>query len=264
MELGLQNKTALVTASTAGIGFACADLLAKEGATVYVNGRTEARVREAIQKIASNGSRGKLIPLVQDCSTKQGIQAVIHQIPSVDILVNNLGYYKMKEFEEITDEEWLDIFNCNVMTGIALSRHFLPKMKENKWGRIVFISSESAINIPREMIHYGLTKTAQLSLTQGLAQNCKGTGVTVNSILPGPTYTEGVKNFIEEMAKSRSMTVKQAEAEFFKTMRSSSLIQRFATPDEVASLVTFICSETAAAITGAALRVDGGCVRSIV
>lgn len=263
MELGLQNKTALVSASTAGIGLATVAHLAKEGATVYVNGRTEERVQEAMKKIAQTGAKGKLIPLVYDLSTKEGIQEVIDQISAVDILVNNLGLYNVKEFEQITDEEWLDIFYTNVMSGIRLSRHFMPKMKAKKWGRIVFISSESAINIPTEMIHYGLTKTAQLALTQGLAQHCKASGVTVNAVLPGPTYTEGVKKYVDEMAKTRGMSAQQAEAEFFKTVRPASLIQRFATPDEVASLVTFVCSDKAAAITGASLRVDGGCIRSI-
>lgn len=264
MDLGIQQKTALVTASTAGIGFSIAEHLARDGATVYINGRSKERVQEAIQKIQKKVPAAKLLPLPLDLSTKEGLEQITKEIAAVDILVNNLGIYTVKDFEEISDEEWLNIFYVNVMTGIRLSRHFIPKMKEKRWGRVIFISSESAISIPPEMIHYGLTKTAQLSLTQGLAQHCKATGVTVNAILPGPTYTEGVEKFLTEVAASRGIDSKQAEEEFFKNTRPASLIQRFATADEVAALVTFVCSEKASAITGASLRVDGGCVRSIV
>lgn len=264
MELGIQHKTALVTASTAGIGFSIAEHLAQDGATVYINGRSLERVQEAIEKIKKKVPNAKLLPLAIDLSTKEGLEQVTKEIASVDILVNNLGIYTVKDFEEISDEEWLNIFYVNVMTGIRLSRHFLPKMKQKHWGRVIFISSESGISIPAEMIHYGLTKTAQLALTQGLAQHCKATGVTVNAILPGPTYTEGVEKFLTEVAASRGIDSKQAEEEFFKNTRPSSLIQRFASSDEVAALVTFVCSDKAGAITGASLRVDGGCVRSIV
>lgn len=258
MDLGLSKKIALVTGSTAGIGLACAKILAQEGATVYINGRSKERVDQAIHEIGTG------LPLVADLATKEGCQTLIERIPSVDILVNNLGIYGVKEFSEITDDEWFHFFDVNVRSGIRLSRHYLPKMQANKWGRIVFISSESAVNVPTEMIHYGMTKTCQLVLTQGLAQLAKGSGVTVNAVLPGPTYSEGVQQFISEMAASRGIDIKQAEREFFQTVRPSSLIQRFATIDEVGALVAFVCSEKAAAITGSSLRHDGGIIRSIL
>lgn len=264
MDFGLEGKSALVTASSAGIGYSIAQQLANEGATVYINGRTKERVDHAIAEIKKANPAAKLLPLVLDLGTKAGFEALKGKLQSVDILINNLGIYEVKDFFEITDEDWLRIFEINVLSGIRLSRHFIPRMKSRGWGRVVFISSESAINISPEMIHYALTKTAQLSLTQGLAQVCKATGVTVNAVLPGPTYSEGVEKFVEDVAKSKGKDPKVVEQEFFQSVRPTSLIQRFVTTDEVAALVTFVCSQQAAAITGASLRVDGGVVRSIV
>lgn len=262
MDFSLKGKTALVTGSTSGIGFAIAQALAEEGASVYINGRTEARVKAAIDKMKP--VTGKLLSAPFDLTDKAGCDQLIKHLPTVDILINNLGIYEVKSFEEITDEEWLRIFNINVMSGIRLCRHYFPTMKLNNWGRIIFISSESGVNIPIEMIHYGMTKTAQLSIARGLAEMAKGTGVTVNSVLPGPTFSEGVEQFVAEVAKARNTTPDVIEEEFFKTVRPSSLIQRFATVDEVGSLVAFICSERAAAINGAPLRVEGGVIRSIL
>lgn len=262
MDFGLKGKTALVSGSTTGIGFAIAKALVQEGATVYINGRSEERVNAAISSIKQ--PKGVLLPAVFDLSEPSGIEKLIIKVPSVDILVNNLGIYEVKPFEEIKDEDWMRFFNVNVMSGIRLSRHYFPLMKEKNWGRIVFISSESSINPPIEMIHYGMTKTAQLAVSRGLAEMSKGTNVTVNSVLPGPTYSEGVEEFIRHVAKEKKITPQQAEADFFKTVRPTSLIQRFATIDEVGATVAFVCSELGAAINGTALRVDGGAVRSII
>lgn len=264
MDFHLKKKKALVTGSSAGIGLAIAALLAKEGATVYVNGRTNERVDEAIALIKKGGVCGELIGLPIDLASKQGVEALIKQVPSIDILVNNLGIYEEKEFGQISDEDWLRFFEVNVMSGIRLSRHYLPEMKKKNWGRIVFISSESGINIPSEMIHYGVTKTAQLSLARGLAETTAGTGVTVNSVLPGPTFSEGVKEFVAKVVKTDGLSAKEAEEAFFNTMRPSSLLKRFATTEEVAAMVAFVCSPVASAVNGAALRVDGGIVRSVI
>lgn len=261
MDLGLKDKVALVTASTAGIGFAIAKALAEEGATVYINGRSTEKVHAAIAKMTP--TKGKLFPAPFDLAEKDGIDKLIEFLPAVDILINNLGIYEVKTFEEITDEDWLRIFNINVLSGIRLCRHYFPLMKQKNWGRIVFISSESGVNIPVEMIHYGMTKTAQLAIARGLAEMTIGSNVTVNSVLPGPTYSEGVGQFVAEVAKSKKLTPQQVEEEFFQTVRPSSLIQRFATVDEVGTLVAYICSDQAGAINGAPLRVDGGVIRSI-
>lgn len=264
MDLKLQGKRALVSGSTAGIGFAIAQSLAREGASVVVNGRSAKRVEAAVKTIRQNGVKGEVTGLAADLSTRDGVNALTRDLPAVDILVNNLGMYAPKPFEEITDEEWTQIFEVNVLSGVRLSRFFLPGMRERNWGRIVFISSESGINIPVEMIHYGVTKTAQLALSRGLAETTAGTGVTVNAVLPGPTRSEGVEQFVEQMAAAKKTDAAGIESEFFKTVRPSSLLKRFATPEEVANLVTFICSPLSSATNGAALRVDGGVVRSIV
>jgi NAD(P)-dependent dehydrogenase (short-subunit alcohol dehydrogenase family) len=263
MDLQLTNKTALVTGSTAGIGLAIAESLAVEGASVILNGRTEERVKAAIQQIQRKSPGAKLSGVAADMGTAAGAAAVIRQTPEVDILVNNVGIYAIKPFEQITDDDWMNIFDVNVMSGVRLSRHYLPRMKEKNWGRIVFISSESGINIPVEMVHYGVTKTAQLAVARGLAETTVGTGVTVNSVLPGPTESEGVASFVEQAAKAQGVDRAQIEKQFFKTVRPSSLLQRFASAAEVAALVTFICSPLSSATNGAALRVDGGVVRSI-
>lgn len=264
MDLKLQGKTALVSGSTAGIGLAIAQALAQEGASVIVNGRTEQRVAEAIAEIKSSNSQAQVTGVVADGATKAGIEQILQQVSDVDILINNLGIYEPKSFFEITDEDWLQIFETNVLSGVRLSRHYLQKMLQRNWGRIIFISSESAIQIPVEMIHYGTTKTAQLAISRGLAEMTTGSGVTVNSVLPGPTRSEGVEQFIEKIASDRNMSISAVEAEFFQDLRPTSLIKRFATNQEVANLVVYLSSPLASATNGAALRVDGGVVRSII
>lgn len=264
MDLQLTNKTALVSGSTAGIGLAIASILAREGATVIVNGRTAERVQSAIEQIQRTGSNANLQGIVADLSTLEGAEQVFSQVSEVDILINNLGIFAAKSFQQTTDAEWMEIFETNVMSGVRLSRRYLPSMLEKNWGRVIFISSESALNIPAEMIHYGVTKTAQVALARGLAETTTGSNVTVNSILAGPTRSEGVENFIQGLAKGQTITPAQVEKEFFQKTRPSSLIQRFATTEEVAALVAFVASPAASAINGAALRVEGGVVRSIV
>jgi len=263
MNLKLENKTALVTGSTAGIGFAIARSLAAEGARVIVNGRTDERVSEAIESIRKSHPNAKLEPFAADLSKAEAAIDAAQQFPSIDILVNNLGVYDVKPFEQITDDDWRAIIETNFMSGVRLSRNYLPRMKAANWGRVIFISSESAMNIPVEMIHYGVTKTMQVSLARGLAETTAGTAVTVNSVLAGPTRSEGVEKFLIDMAKTKKVTPEEIEKEFFHTARPSSLLQRFATIDEVAALVTFVASPLSSAINGAALRVDGGVVRSI-
>jgi len=257
MNLQLDGKTALVTGSTGGIGLAIATALAAEGASVIVNGRTQERVDAAIEK--SGAAHG----IAADLGAESGARAVTARFPEVDILVNNLGIFEPKPFEEISDEDWRRFFEVNVLSGVRLSRHYLGLMKRKNWGRIVFISSESALQIPVEMIHYGMTKTAQLAISRGLAETTTGTGVTVNSVLPGPTASEGVTQFVDDLAKTQGIDRGSFEHQFFSKARPTSIIQRFETPEEVAALVAFVCSPLASAINGAALRVDGGVVRSI-
>ncbi|MBA2368512.1 MAG: SDR family oxidoreductase [Candidatus Protochlamydia sp.] len=263
MDLGIKGKKALVSASSDGIGLAIAKALSQEGANVYINGRSNEKVREAIKKIRQEGGIGELWPAVYDLSTPAGAEDLIRHIPHVDILVNNLGIYEVKPFEEITDEDWLKFFNINVLSGVRLSRFYFPKMKETSWGRIIFISSESGLQIPVEMIHYGVTKTAQIAVARGLAEMTIGTGITVNSVLPGPTNTSGVKKFISEVAESKGITPEEVEKEFFENQRPSSLLKRFAEIEEVGEVTAFLCSEKASAINGTAIRVEGGIVRSI-
>jgi len=264
MDLQLTNKKALVTGSTAGIGFAIASLLAQEGASVVVNGRSQRRVEEAVQGIRTESKNAQVTGAAADLGTKEGVNLLFRDLPVVDILVNNLGIFEPKPFGEISDEDWLRFFEVNVLSGVRLSRFYLPRMLQRNWGRIVFISSESAINTPVEMVHYGVTKTAQLAVARGLAESTAGTGVTVNSVLPGPTRSEGVEGFLQDMAKGQGTDAAKVEAEFFRTVRPSSLLKRFETPEEVAAMVVYVCSPRASATNGAALRVDGGVVRSIV
>ncbi|MEG4291977.1 SDR family oxidoreductase [Microcoleus sp. C2C3] len=264
MDLQLSDKVALVSGSTAGIGLAIATTLAEEGATVIVNGRTQERVNHALEILEQSVPNAKVQGIAADLGTKAGVELLLQQVPEVNILVNNLGIYGSQAFEDISDEEWMNILEVNVMSGVRLSRHYLPLMLKKDWGRIIFISSESALNIPAEMIHYGVTKTAQVALSRGLAETTAGSHVTVNTVLPGPTRSEGVETFIEGLAKEQNISPQQVEKEFFTKMRPSSLIQRFATTSEVAALVAFVASPVASAINGAALRVEGGLVRSIV
>ena len=263
MDFGLQGKRALVTGSTAGIGFATARALAREGAQVTVNGRTTARVEHAVERLRQEWPEARVDGIAADLGSATGCQAVINRLPDVDLLVNNLGIFESKPFEQIPDEDWLRFFETNVLSGIRLARHYVSGMRTRNWGRIVFVSSESALQIPVEMIHYGVTKTAQLAVSRGLAESLTGTGVTVNSVLPGPTASEGVGQFVAQMATARGVDPVTVEREFFATARPSSVLQRFETPDEIAALITFVCSAPASAITGAALRVDGDVVRAI-
>ena len=263
MNLQLDGKKALVTGSTAGIGFAIAYSLAREGASVVITGRTQERVDNATEDIGKEIRDAKISGIAVDLATADGISKCIQAAPAVDILVNNLGVYEPKPFEQITDDDWREIIETNFMSGVRLSRHYLPRMKAANWGRIIFISSESAINIPVEMIHYGVTKTMQVALGRGLAETTSGTAVTVNSVLAGPTRSEGVEKFLIDMARTKNVAPEKIEKEFFRTARPSSLLQRFATTDEVAALVTFLGSPLSSATNGAALRVEGGVVRSI-
>ena len=263
MDLELTGKLALVTGSTAGIGLATAYALAAEGAHVTVNGRTQARVDAAIDALKRRLPEATVAGIAADLGTRRGCERVVHALPDVDILVNNVGIFEPKPFEEIPDEDWIRFFETNVLSGIRLSRHYVPGMRARNFGRIVFVSSESALQIPTEMIHYGMTKTAQLAVARGLAETLAGTQVTVNSVLPGPTASEGVGEFVSRMAADRGIDAATVEREFFASARPSSIIKRFATPDEVAAMIVYVCSARASATTGAALRVDGGVVRAI-
>lgn len=264
MDLQLKGKTAFISGSTQGIGFAIAQQLLAEGAIVIVNGRTEQRIHAAIDQLKQLVPGAQVSGVAADFSNAASVNQLLQALPDIDILVNNAGIFEPKAFANITDEEWFRFFEVNVLSGVRLSRHFFPKMLAKNWGRIIFISSESATMIPDEMIHYGTTKTAQLAVSRGLAELTKGTQVTVNSILPGPTKSEGVAAFLKELATSKNITPQEAEDDFFKTMRPSSLIQRFADVGEIANLVTYVASPRSAATNGAALRAEGGLVRSIL
>jgi NAD(P)-dependent dehydrogenase (short-subunit alcohol dehydrogenase family) len=264
VDLRLTDKIALVTGSTAGIGFATARAIAAEGAHVYVNGRTQKRVDAAVAAIRSLASTNKVDGIAADFSSSAGAEAVIAKLPKVDVLVNNVGIFEPKPFADIPDADWYRLFEVNVMSGVRLARHYHAGMLKKNWGRILFISSESAVQIPPEMVHYGMTKTAQIAVARGIAESVAGTGVTVNSILAGPTESEGVNTFVEAMAKQQNKSKQVIEKEFFEHVRPSSLLKRFATVDEVAALVTYMASELSSATNGAALRVDGGVVRAIL
>jgi NAD(P)-dependent dehydrogenase (short-subunit alcohol dehydrogenase family) len=264
MDLQLKGKTAFVSGSTAGIGFAIASKLLEEGATVIINGRTEARVVEAIEKLRSLFPDALISGVAADFSKVEQVNTMLENLPDIDILINNAGIFEPKPFIEIPDEDWFRFFEVNVLSGVRLARYFFPKMLAKDWGRIIFISSESAVNIPEEMIHYGATKTMQLAVSRGLAELTKGTQVTVNSILPGPTKSEGVAEFVKQLASGANVTAEEAEKDFFKTARPSSLLQRFATVEEIANLVVYVASPLSSATNGAALKVDGGVAKFII
>jgi NAD(P)-dependent dehydrogenase (short-subunit alcohol dehydrogenase family) len=261
VDLKLTKKIALVTGSTAGIGNAIATALAREGATVIVSGRTPAAVEAAVAAMKAEAT-GDVIGFAGDLSVATVAQALVRQHPVVDILVNNLGIFEVKAFEEISDADWQRFFDVNVLGGARLARLYLPAMRKRNWGRIIFISSESAYHIPAEMIHYGMTKAAQIAVARGLAESTVGTGITVNSVLPGPTRSRGVGDFVAEMAAKSGQSAQTVEKDFFKTARPTSLLQRFATPEEVAAMVTYVASPLSSATNGAALRVDGGTIKS--
>jgi NAD(P)-dependent dehydrogenase (short-subunit alcohol dehydrogenase family) len=261
VDLKLKEKLALVTGSTAGIGLAIATNLAREGARVIVNGRTDAAV-ESVVAALKRETGGELLGFAGDVSKADVAEELTRRHPDIAILVNNLAIFEPKPFEEIPDSEWMRFFDVNVVSGVRLSRLVLPAMKRANWGRIIFISSESALQIPSEMIHYGVTKTAQIALARGLAESVVGTGITVNSVLPGPTKSRGIVDFVGALTKGSGVSFDEFETEFFEKVRPTSLIKRFATTEEVASLVTYIASPLASATTGSALRVDGGVVKS--
>jgi NAD(P)-dependent dehydrogenase (short-subunit alcohol dehydrogenase family) len=261
MHLQLAGKKALVSGSTAGIGLAIARQLAQEGAQVIINGRSEASVAQVVASLKQQ-TGGQVFGFAGDLSQAAVADALLAAYPAVDILINNLGIFEPKAFEDIPDADWQRFFDVNVLSGVRLSRLYLPYMKQHDWGRIVFISSESGIQIPPEMIHYGMTKSAQIAVARGLAESLAGTQITVNSILPGPTRSRGVGDFVEAMAQAEQKSAETFEKELFEHVRPTSLIKRFATTEEVASLVTYIASPLSSATNGAALRVDGGVIKS--
>lgn len=260
MDLKLSDKLALVSASTKGIGLAIAAGLAREGTKVIVNGRAEKSVDAALAKIHKAVPNAKLEGFAGDLGAAATADALAKRFPDVDILVNNLGIFEPKPFEQIPDDDWRRFFEVNVLSGVRLSRAYLPRMRQKNWGRIVFISSESGIQIPAEMIHYGMTKTAQLAVARGIAETCASTGVTANAVLPGPTRSDGVDEFVRQLSGGKPFA--EFEKEFFQSVRPSSLIKRFAATEEVANLVVYLCSPLSSATNGAALRVDGGVVRA--
>ncbi|ASU34640.1 SDR family NAD(P)-dependent oxidoreductase [Mucilaginibacter xinganensis] len=262
MDLKIKNKIALVTGSTAGIGYAIAKALAIEGVKVVINGRTNARVEHAVRNLINETSNANIRGIAADFSDKDQIEKLITALPEVDILINNVGIFEPKEFRNITDEDWLKFYEVNVLSGVRLSRAYFDKMLQKNWGRIIFISSESALQIPEEMIHYGMTKTAQIAVARGLAELTKGTKVTVNAVLPGPTWSEGAGTFVKDLAVQKGLTIEGMEKEFFKTARPTSILQRFIDPDEIASTVAYLASDLSIATNGAAVRADGGLVKS--
>ena len=257
MDLGLKDKRALVTGSTAGIGLAIAQRLAAEGAAVLVNGRSQASVMKALEQMPA-----ETMGIAADLGTAEGAEKVFAAVDQIDILVNNLGIFENTPFLEIGDDEWLRFFETNVMSGVRLTRHYLPAMVNQKWGRVLFVSSESGMHIPDEMVHYGVTKAAQIALARGIAETVKGSGVTVNSLLPGPTLTEGVKSLIAKMAEESGRSAADVERDFVKDVRPTSLNLRLATVEEVSAMAAYLCSELASATNGAPVRVDGGVVKS--
>jgi NAD(P)-dependent dehydrogenase (short-subunit alcohol dehydrogenase family) len=264
MKFDLSGKTALITGSTTGIGYAIASGLAANGAIVAVNGRSQAKVDAAVATITKALPGAKVRGVAADVSTAAGCKTLVAALPEADILINNAGIFEPKEFFDIPDDDWSRFFEVNVMSGVRLSRGYMPGMLKRNWGRIVFISSESALNIPKEMIHYGMTKTAQLAVSRGLAEMTRGTAVTVNSVLPGPTMSEGVETFVKDLARQSGQSVEEAASQFIKQFRPTSLLQRFASVEEIANMVIYVSSKESSATNGAALRAEGGIVQTIV
>ncbi len=264
MDLKLNDKTVFVSGSTAGIGFAIAQRFLQEGSTVIINGRTKESIDEALNKLKLSVNNANVSGIAADFSKVEEVNKLLEELPEVDILINNVGIFEPKPFTEIPDEDWFRFFEVNVMSGVRLSRHHFPKMLAKKWGRIIFISSESAVFIPEEMIQYGMTKTAQIAVSRGLAELTKGTGVTVNSILPGPTKSKGVGGFLEDLSKANNKSISDVEDDFFKNMRPTSLLQRFASVEEIADTTVYFCSPLASATNGASIRAEGGLIRSIL
>lgn len=264
MDLKINDKTVLITGSTLGIGFASAKKLIEEGASVYINGKSELNLSNALKRIKKEYPNGNIFGVLADLSTQEGCNKLIKEVPRVDVLINNLGIFEPKEFSEITDDDWFEMFNTNVMSGVRLSRYYFPLMLEQDWGRIIFISSESAYQIPKEMIHYGMTKTAQLSVARGIAELTKGSNVTSNSIILGPTNSEGVNTFLSDYAKDQNISFEQMEKDFFQNIRPTSLLQRFTNVDEIANLITYTASPLSSATNGAVLRADAGVVQSAI
>jgi NAD(P)-dependent dehydrogenase (short-subunit alcohol dehydrogenase family) len=264
MNLQLRNLTAFVSGSTAGIGLSIAEALIKENAAVIINGRKQKQVDEVVAAFKNVFPDAKVSGIAADFGKKEEVEALIKQLPPIDILVNNVGIFEPKPFTEIPDEDWFHLFEVNVMSGVRLARHLFPQMLKRNWGRILFISSESAVFIPDEMIHYGMTKTAQLAIARGLAELTKGTHVTVNTVLPGPTKSRGVDVFVNNLAEQENKTFEEMEDKFFHDFRPTSLLQRFASTEEIANMVAFLASPLASATNGAAIRVDGGLIKSIL
>ncbi|WP_207534179.1 SDR family NAD(P)-dependent oxidoreductase [Desertivirga arenae] len=264
MDLQLKNKTAFISGSTAGIGYAIAGRLAAEGATVIINGRTQGAVDAAVLALKKTSSNNNVSGIAADFLKVDEINDLLRNLPPIDILINNAGIFEPRPFEDISDEDWFRFFDMNVMSGVRLSRYLFPKMLKNNWGRVIFISSETAVSVASEMVHYGMTKTAQIAVSRGMAELTKGTGVTVNSILPGPTKSRGIESFISEMAEAAGISAPEAEQNFFKDIRPTSLIQRFASVEEVANTVAYYVSPLASAINGAAIRVEGGTIKTII
>ena len=263
MNLGLPGKLAVVTGSTTGIGYAIAATLAAEGARVVINGRTEERVNSAVEKLRLGNRGAEFSGVAADLGTAAGVETFLGQVPAADILVNNLGVFEVKPFMEISDAEWIRFFEVNVLSGVRLSRYYLSGMLKKNWGRIIFISSESGQNIPTEMVHYGMTKTAQVAVARGIAQSVATTGVTVNSVLVGPTASEGASTFMQSLAAQRGISMGELEKEFFATARPGSLLKRFETPEEVAAVVAFLAGTQSGVINGAAVRAEGGVIQSL-
>ena len=264
MDLKLNDKTVFISGSTAGIGFATAQRFLAEGAEVTINGRTKQSVENAVAQLKKLMPKAKVSGIPANFSKVEDVNRLLNELPEVDILINNAGIFEPRAFTDIPDEDWFRFFEVNVMSGVRLSRQYFPKMLQKNWGRIIFISSESAVFIPDEMIHYGMTKTAQLAVSRGLAELTKGSNVTVNSILPGPTKSKGVGGFIEDLSKANNTSTEDVEINFFKNMRPTSLLQRFATVEEIADTVVYYSSPLASATNGASIRVEGGLLRSIL